>query len=1148
MRNSRSVLLSFLFAIQLFFGQNLCAQVLPIIDNGFLSTQAWGAAIHPSGKFIVRADRTTIHAYDRFNNMLFQSFQTQCIASTLFFTANGNYLIVATTGEIGELCNRTIVYNFKTGKEILNLQGFPIKSLTSDNLVYVVCQSDKNDSTDVYNELLVIDVEKLNKLKENQRISSGFTKSDLGKVERKRYDFISTSFNQLIVDSLLIQSTGQDLVMYNLNTGADFDTIGSVKIFGYNYFPNEKKIFFTPIDRSDYYRSYNFKTHTKRTTNLNAYSKDHVLFLNDSMVYSINVYQELRSYSGVPYNCSVDKYNLNGFEYYPKQFILLDTLIYDLFTSEQTYYSEVLSQHKLVLHNRTHLIDLNTFTSKPYRTSIDTTLIHPGTLSFKPASDSFLCFNNYNWDIAGNVRITERNYLTNLSSTSVYLDTLEDFASSSSWIVEAMLRNHGKLDFERVNFPLSSKGQKESDDMRIGVLSQNYWDCSTSRKYIHLKKYKGDFYLSTMGDKYMISSQLHYMKRDDWDAKSMFSEIYTEKFLNSLVQLNSYLPMHVLPFRLQEAHENPDFFKKEKLEMKISVDDPKKAKGDFLFNPISDKQLVYFLSKERAKEKYILNLFKTYIDGKGTYTVNTLNCSAVPDLTYSGIIPENDVYFYDLTFPFSSKRNVSINYAHGEIKFLDLSGDWITKSSFYKNSEFIHVTREGYYYASKNKLNKISIQYGDKVYPLEQFDLKYNRPDLVLKELGSKDTTLMQLYHKAYLKRLKKLGFTEDMLKEDFHLPQIKILNFENLPSITSNSEVELNLNLSDSKYNFERLNVLVNNVPVFGTLGIDLRQEKTSDLNKSIKVQLAEGKNLIQLSVLNQAGAESYKENVVIVKNSRDTIKPNLYLITIGDSKYKDSRYNLTYASKDANDIKQLLLTNATGVYAEVFSRTLVDEQITIENILSLKELLAKAKLNDVVLLTIAGHGVLDKDLNYYLATYNMDFNKPEIGGMPYEKLEDLLDGIAPLKKVILIDACHSGEIDKDEVEQLVVNNSDSKSDIKFRNAGAGIKSNTNGLQSTSNLMNELFSDLRKGTGASVFASAGGAELAMESETWKNGLFTYCFLEGLKNMSADINGDGKIMFSELQSYIRERVILLSNGIQQPNARMENSIMDFRIW
>lgn len=465
-----------------------------------------------------------------------------------------------------------------------------------------------------------------------------------------------------------------------------------------------------------------------------------------------------------------------------------------------------------------------------------------------------------------------------------------------------------------------------------------------------------------------------------------------------------------------------------------------------------------------------------------------------------------------------------------------------------QNKKFIFYTPDMYYYGSSNLDNIIFFEQNLKLYPFEQFDLKYNRPDIILKRLGYSDSLTIASYHKAYLKRLKKMHFTEEMLKEDFQLPEIKIENPDAFPSLTDSSAIELNLKMKDEKYNLDRINVYINNVPVYGTNGINLREENTKEFNKQLKLILAEGVNKIQVSVLNQAGAESYKQTLSITCKHRSYAanqKPDLYLVTIGDSKYKDKRYDLSYAAKDAEDIKTSFASNTS--YNKVISYTYADEKVTKENILALKKELLKAKRDDIVIITVAGHGVLDKNLDYYLATYDMDFENPADKGIPYEQLESLVDGIAPLRKVIFIDACHSGEIEKEEMEQMA-SVTPGNGPVKFRTAGGGIQKKHLGMKSTSELMGELFTDLRKGTGATVVSSAGGAEYAMESAEWKNGLFTYCMLHGLKDKAADENKDGKIMLSELQNYLRTEVTKLSNGAQQPTSRIENLSMDFRIW
>jgi hypothetical protein len=459
------------------------------------------------------------------------------------------------------------------------------------------------------------------------------------------------------------------------------------------------------------------------------------------------------------------------------------------------------------------------------------------------------------------------------------------------------------------------------------------------------------------------------------------------------------------------------------------------------------------------------------------------------------------------------------------------------------SGELFALTPEFYYMAVTPGASKISFRKNGQSFGFEQFDLKFNRPDIVLNQFEFTDPSLINAYHQAYLKRLKKMNFTEDMLKDDFHLPEIEIKNFESMPAIIDKNSIDLNLHLEDSKYPLDRINIWVNDVAILGTNGISLRDLETQNTNKKVTIPLAKGKNKVQVSVLNQAGAESYKETIEIECTAGKT-QPDLYLITIGESKFEQSEYNLTYAAKDAEDMASLF--KDSKVYNTIFTKTLVNEQVTKENIAGLSTFLEQADINDQVLVFFAGHGVLSTDLDYYLAAYDMDFNLPEKRGIVYEDLEKLLDGIKPLQKTLIIDACHSGEIDKEEV-LLSQNDQVEDGDIQFRAVGNAVKSKL-GSQNTMELTKSLFTDLRKGTGATVISSAGGMEFAMESGDWQNGLFTYALLNGIKSGQADLNKDGEIWLSELRKYVGETVTSLSNGKQQPTSRIENQIVDFRVW
>lgn len=483
----------------------------------------------------------------------------------------------------------------------------------------------------------------------------------------------------------------------------------------------------------------------------------------------------------------------------------------------------------------------------------------------------------------------------------------------------------------------------------------------------------------------------------------------------------------------------------------------------------------------------------------------------------------------------------------GTVKLWSLDRDHVVSTIIpFKNREFVFMTHENYYMITKGAMDEIGFKYKGQYFNPDQFDLKFNRPDIVLGELGYADSFLIKAYHQAYIKRLKKLNFSEDQLSDDFHLPVVEVENELEIPEVTSEEEIRIKLVLKDSKYKLDRLNVWVNDVAIHGVQGVDLRDKQTKEHELVIGVPLARGNNKVEIGVMNMLGAQSYKKEFNVECTAGEE-KSDLYIVALGVSKHQESKHDLEFADKDAKDVVSAF--NKSPYFDNVHSKTFVNHEVTLENLIKIKPFLSKASINDVVVLFVAGHGVLDDNFDYYFASYDMDFDDPSRRGIAYEAIESLLDGIPALKKLLFIDTCHSGELDKDEIEETT-NDESEDGELIFRRAGrsVGLKENPLGLKSTNELMKSLFTDLRRGTGATVISSSGGAEYSIEGGAFKNGLFTYCMINGLVNQRADYNRDKEVHVSELQRYVQEEVSKLSDGLQTPTSRIRNDELDYRLW
>ncbi|NOT76446.1 MAG: hypothetical protein HOP08_16080 [Cyclobacteriaceae bacterium] len=477
----------------------------------------------------------------------------------------------------------------------------------------------------------------------------------------------------------------------------------------------------------------------------------------------------------------------------------------------------------------------------------------------------------------------------------------------------------------------------------------------------------------------------------------------------------------------------------------------------------------------------------------------------------------------------------------GLIKLWDVStGKMLTNVMASNENDYMFITTDNYYFSTKGALANVGFKVGSEIYSFEQFDLKFNRPDLVLEKLNYADTALAFAYYKAYEKRIQKSGAA--MQQENFFndIPEIKSTTNDKI--MTSRSkEYHFTVEGKSAKTPLDKLFVLINGVPLYGK-GITVDKQTFS---KDVSIELSYGVNKIQYYVTNEKGISSLQKTFQI-SYKQGRVKPDLYLVTIGASTYKQNEFDLKYAAKDAQDIEALFKNSSR--FNEVKQVSLLNENVTSDNIIKLKDFLLGARVDDVVLISYSGHGLLDKNMEYYLSTHTVDFNDPSKGGLPFTEMENLLESIRSRNKFLIVDACHSGEIDKDEVE-LTSASASEVGEISFRSVGAGVKNKSGaGLKTSFELSKVLFADSKNTHGAVVVSSAGGGEYAIEGKEWKNGIFTYCFINGLKNKKADLNKDGSVSIAELQRYLSREVPRLTKGKQTPTSRDENLNNNFIIW
>lgn len=234
---------------------------------------------------------------------------------------------------------------------------------------------------------------------------------------------------------------------------------------------------------------------------------------------------------------------------------------------------------------------------------------------------------------------------------------------------------------------------------------------------------------------------------------------------------------------------------------------------------------------------------------------------------------------------------------------------------------------------------------------------------------------------------------------------------------------------------------------------------------------------------------------------------KPNLYVLSIGVSSYQHEPINLSFAHSDAHTMGERFAQLEGSLYQAVQVRTLTDQEATLAHIKAgIAWLEREATQMDMIVVFVSSHGALDHKGNLYLLPHDVNTDELFATGLNIEALTHGMNGV-PCKKLILLDACHSGQSGHDLLAYATP---------KAANVNRAVE--------------EL---INKEPGITVMTSSSGNEFSYENPNWGHGAFTKAILEGLDG-SADYNRDQLINLFELNLYVTQRVKDLTSGRQHP--------------
>lgn len=256
-------------------------------------------------------------------------------------------------------------------------------------------------------------------------------------------------------------------------------------------------------------------------------------------------------------------------------------------------------------------------------------------------------------------------------------------------------------------------------------------------------------------------------------------------------------------------------------------------------------------------------------------------------------------------------------------------------------------------------------------------------------------------------------------------------------------------------------------------------------------KYFLSSADNTVTVKATTEAGLAMSRGSSIISSTPRKTaVNPNLYLVAVGISQYKNESLRLRYADKDASDFVSALTASAkkllnTDQRQHVFTYLLNTEphnprwplKSGIEKLID--SIAVKARPDDIIVLFFAGHGVLQTgQKNFLLLTAEASGTDmqgiEEQAAISTSELMEWLRKIRANKQLLILDACNSGRV----VEQ-------------FQGAATARDIPADQQRALENLKDK--------TGTFILSASASGQAAYETSIYGQGLLTYSLLSGIK-------------------------------------------------
>jgi hypothetical protein len=224
-----------------------------------------------------------------------------------------------------------------------------------------------------------------------------------------------------------------------------------------------------------------------------------------------------------------------------------------------------------------------------------------------------------------------------------------------------------------------------------------------------------------------------------------------------------------------------------------------------------------------------------------------------------------------------------------------------------------------------------------------------------------------------------------------------------------------------------------------------------------------------------------------------------------VGIDSYKDQALALKYAAKDANDLQKLLEAAAKEYFNVDDTNRVFFYNLTINNkgeigttgikgitpdrgnlIKTLEQIEFVSRPEDIVLLFFAGHGEIVDQNQFLLLT--AESTRDNFQGLTMKEILDYMNKIPAGKRVLILDACHSG---------AAINNLDL--------AAYSGKRDVSDAERESQRIKELDKLARK-SGFAIITASSSDQKAVELPQYEHGLLTFALLNAIVNSDNSLN------------------------------------------